>query len=298
MPTKVKILYNSNKVAEVEGGETAILPVAGLKMNTNIEVIVPESSSSSGSSGAEVATGTITINTVSGDSGSQYFYYTAYEGNTITPKTYTKDASASATINNIVVGSVITYDGYCGIDYNLSGGIEFVGDIENTANRMTKVWKITGSSGTLDPYHDCCFDGESKVLMADNTEKALVDIAIGDMVMTYDEITGEAASNEVTALGTVELRNITEITLEDDTVIRMNKYHPMWTEEGWKSIVGYKGMPRLTTNDKLMNNSNEYVAIKSIEDIEIDTTTYYTLKVANNNNFYVNGILAQGKDKD
>lgn len=47
-----------------------------------------------------------------------------------------------------------------------------------------------------------------------------------------------------------------------------------------------------------MNNKGDYVAIKSIEEVEINTATYYTIKVANNNNFYVNGYLAQGKDKD
>jgi hypothetical protein len=134
--------------------------------------------------------------------------------------------------------------------------------------------------------------------MADNTEKALIDVVVGDMVMTYDEITRTSAANEVTALGTVELSNITELTLVDGTVIYMNKYHPMWTEEGWKSIVGYKGLPRLTAEDKLLNNNGEYVAIKSIDYADTNKQTYYTLKVANNNNFYVNGYLAQGKDKD
>lgn len=245
-----------------------------------------------------IDTGSITINGASGYSGSQYFYYTAYEGNTITPKTYTKDASASATLNNVVVGSIITYDGYCEIDYNLSGGIQFMGDIRNTANQMAKVWKMIGSSGTLQPYADCCFDGTSQILMADGTEKALADVAIGDMVMTYDEVTGEAASNEVTALGTADLGHIAIITLEDKTEIRLNPYHPMWTNEGWKSLIGYKGLPFLTENDKLMNNSGDYVGIKAIEEVDVDKETYYTIKVANNNNFYVNGYLAQGKDKE
>lgn len=42
MSEKVQILYNSNNVAEVEGGKTATLPVAGMKMQTNIDVIVPK----------------------------------------------------------------------------------------------------------------------------------------------------------------------------------------------------------------------------------------------------------------
>jgi hypothetical protein len=134
--------------------------------------------------------------------------------------------------------------------------------------------------------------------MADGDTKALVDVKIGDMVMTYNEATGATEVNEVTALGSVELAGITQITLEDDAIIRMNRYHPMWTEEGWKSLTRYKNLPKLTIDDKLINTNGEYVAIQSIEEINIEEETYYTIKVANNNNFYINGYLAQGKDKD
>jgi intein/homing endonuclease len=47
-----------------------------------------------------------------------------------------------------------------------------------------------------------------------------------------------------------------------------------------------------------LNSEGKYIGIKSIENVVIDEATYYTLKVEGNNNFYVNGILAQGKDKD
>lgn len=248
--------------------------------------------------GGSIPTGTITINAISGYTGTQYFYYTAYENNAIVPKTYSKQPSASATLSNVVIGSVLTYDGYCSIDYGFSGGIEFVGDIRNTAYQMSKVWKMTGTTAALSPYSDCCFDGASQILMADNTTKSLVDVAIGDRVITYNETTQIEEPNEVISLGTADLGHIAAITLEDGTAIRLNPYHPMWTENGWKSLIGHKGLPILTQSDKLMNKNGEYVAIKSIENIDIETETYYTLKVANNNNFYVNGYLAQGKDKD
>lgn len=145
--------------------------------------------------------------------------------------------------------------------------------------------------------HDCCFDGASKVLLPNGATKALVDVNIGDTVMSYNETTGAIEENKVTALGTVELRRATQITLEDDTVIRMNIYHPLYTQDGWRSITGYNGLPELTIEDKLLNSEGEYIGIKGIENVVIDEATYYTLKVEGNNNFYVNGILAQGKDK-
>lgn len=260
--------------------------------------------SGGGSSGGNisVATATVEVDSQSSDydSSNTHFYYTAYENGEIRGKTVDSNAAQGATLENVVVGTYLIYhcNGNIAISPNGSGAT-WLDDIDFTAYNMAHVFRID-TTGTINfgTYTDCCFDGQSKVLMADNTEKALVDIAIGDMVMTYDEITGVSTTNEVTALGTVELNNSTNLTLEDGTVIHMNKYHPMWTESGWKSIVGYKGIPRLTTEDKLLNNNGEYVAIKSIEKVEIEKETYYTIKVANNNNFYVNRYLAQGKDKD
>ena len=244
-------------------------------------------------SGTTVSTGTLELRAVPGES---EIWVPRLSGSSITYGHYT---SGNQSISSVILNAPFFI--YMGLGsapyiYKDTSGVTDIGSDLNDAGYYSGV--LTSSSGYVDFWYDCCFDGQSKVLMADNTEKALADVAIGDMVMTYDEITGASAANEVTALGTVELNNITEIVLEDDTVIRMNVYHPMWTEEGWKSVVGYKGLPRLTTEDKLLNNNGEYVAIKSIERADIDKQTYYTLKVANNNNFYVNGYLAQGKDKD
>ena len=251
------------------------------------------SSGGGGSSGTAISTGTLELRAIPGES---QIWVPRLNNNSITYGHYT---SGNQSITNVILNAPFFI--YMGLGsspyiYEDTSSVTDIGSDLNDAGYYAGV--LTSASGYVDFWYDCCFDGQSKVLMADNTEKALADVVVGDMVMTYDEITGASAANEVTALGTVELDNIAEITLEDDTVIRMNIYHPMWTEEGWKSIVGYKGLPRLTTEDKLLNNNGEYIAIKLVERVDIDKQTYYTLKVANNNNFYVNGYLAQGKDKD
>ena len=254
--------------------------------------IATQTGSDSGSSGPAVSTGTLQLNAIPGES---QIWVPRLNNDSITYGHYT---SGNQSITNVILNAPFFI--YMGAPdyyfYEDTSGVTDIGSDLSGAGYYVGV--LTSSSGSVRFWDDCCFEGESRILMADNTEKALVDVAIGDIVMTYDEITGASAANEVTALGTVKLNNSTELTLEDGTVIRMNVYHPMWTEEGWKSIVGYKGMPRLTAEDKLLNNNGEYVAIKSIEEVEIEKETYYTIKVANNNNFYVNGYLAQGKDKD
>lgn len=208
--------------------------------------------------------------------------------------------SDSTTISDVIVGAPFTLYAETVSDNNylIIENTNEIGEIHYDSASEIYIGYLQSSSGGIWAQKDCCFDGTSWVLMSDGTHKALSDLAIGDTIMTYNEETGTIDANEVTALGTAALRAIKILTLEDGTEIRMNAYHPMWTEEGWKSIIGYKGLPILTTEDKLLNSSGEYVAVKEICSETIDKETYYTIKIANNNNFYVNGYLAQGKDKD
>jgi hypothetical protein len=263
-------------------------------------------SGGTGGGGGLTTVDTATVNVNGYASGSSYgsgethFYYTASENGQIVAKHVTSTATRGATLYDVVVGTYVVYhcDGSVAISSD-DDGATWINDISWTAYNMSIVYQIN-TTGTIrfSGYTDCCFEGTSQILMADGTTKNLSEISIGEKLITYNEQTGVNEINEVTALGTAAVNHNTIIVLEDGTIIQMNKYHPLWTEDGWKSIVRHRNLPKLTEADKLMNNNGDYVAIKSIEEVEIDTATYYTIKVANNNNFYVNGYLAQGKDKD
>jgi hypothetical protein len=243
--------------------------------------------------GGAVDTGTLTLDSIVSDG---YILIAVPRTNSSGDRIYSFYDHGDQTITNVRLNEpffisieVSTYaytktSGITAISYDISNG-NYVG-------------MLSASSGSISIWPDCCFDGGSRVLLPNGATKALVDINIGDTVMSYNETTGAIEENKVTALRTVQLKRATEITLEDDTVIRMNIYHPLYTQDGWKSITRYNGLPELTIEDKLLNSEGEYIGIKSIENVVIDEATYYTLKVEGNNNFYVNGILAQGKDKD
>lgn len=271
--------------------------------NAFIAIATQTSSGSGGGSGApSILTSTVTINAFGSDpygySGNTDFYYTAFENGAIVAKHTSSNAANAVTLNNVVVNTHLTYNCIGGIALGPSSGASWVTDLTFTGSQMSQIFEITSTSARFSTYTDCCFEGTSQILLADSTTKNLSEISIGEKLITYNEQTGINEINEVTALGTAPVNHNTIIVLEDDTIIQMNKYHPLWTEDGWKSIVRHRNLPKLTEADKLMNNNGDYVAIKSIEEVEIDTTTYYTIKVANNNNFYVNGYLAQGKERD
>lgn len=272
--------------------------------SNNTERVGDWSGGTGGGGLTTVDTATVNVNGYASGSGTgtgtTHFYYTASENGQIVAKHVTSTATSGATLYDVVVGTYVVYhcDGSVAISPD-NGGATWIDDISWTAYNMSIVYQInTTGTITFSGYTDCCFEGTSQILMADGTTKNLSEISIGEKLMAYNEQTGVNEINEVTALGTAAVNHNTTIVLEDDTIIQMNKYHPLWTEDGWKSIVRHRNLPKLTEADKLMNNNGDYVAIKSIEEVEIDTATYYTIKVANNNNFYVNGYLAQGKDKD
>ena len=223
-------------------------------------------------------------------------------GNLVTTYEYSAGTgSGNITYNNVVLNMPITWFA-SGIKLVTSSSFsnKFDDYVYSSGYKVTMVYNLLASSATVSvTTYDCCFAPESQVLMADGNTKAVVDVEIGDKVLTYNEISGEQETNEVTALGNVKLQDYTQITMANGDIIKMNKYHPLWTEDGWKSLTRHENMPELTESDKLLTTNGEYMAIDSIETInDMELKTYYTLKVANNNNFYVNGYLAQGKDKD
>lgn len=259
-----------------------------------ITVATPEG----GGTDLNVETGTLTL--MAPEGGSVYVPY--YDGS-IKHNTYTLAPNVSTTINNVILKAPFTLilsnndNLYYIVDSQ--SNVSFIYDDAISTNPSVFVATLTSDTGSIILMLDCCFDGSSLVLMGDGTTKALANVQVGDEVMTYNETTQEMESNKVTALGDVKIRNIARIILDDGTKLSMNIYHPLYTEDGWKSLTEYKGLPKLTLNDKLLTSSGEYIRIKGIDMIqETEVETYYTLKVNGNNNFYVNNILAQGKDKD
>lgn len=73
-----------------------------------------------------------------------------------------------------------------------------------------------------------CFLADQKILMADGTLKAIVDIKQGDIVQ------GRWGVNNVTALDVTEVGNRFMYLLND--VCFVDPGHPIWTKEGWQVI--------------------------------------------------------------
>lgn len=135
----------------------------------------------------------------------------------------------------------------------------------------------------------CCFVAGTQVWMSDGKTKKIEEVDVGDFVMSYNEETKEYQIAEVVGLITnPNTTDLARLNLVDGTNVEMNAYHPVYTEEGWKSLTQYEGLPLLTQNDKILSNNGEFLSISSIERwIEENPITTYNLSIKQNHNFFV-----------
>src|SRR6201986_2182909 len=116
---------------------------------------------------------------------------------------------------------------------------------------------------TINPYRGCqhscryCSWGETPILMADGTVKAIADLRVGDRIYgtVRDGYYRRYVTTEVLAHWST-VKPAYRITLEDGTKLIASDDHRFLTQRGWKHVTGAEQgpdqRPFLTTNNKLM----------------------------------------------
>ena len=159
-----------------------------------------------------------------------------------------------------------------------------------------KAIQITMKNATSDvklnisvTVNECCFVPGTQVKMADGKTKNIEDVNVGDMVLSYNEENKKYENCAVTGLITnPNTTNIARVNLKDGTKIEMNEYHPIYTQDGWKSLTNYKGLPTLTKNDKILSTNNEFIEISSIDCWKEETPIItYNLSIEKTHNYFV-----------
>lgn len=132
----------------------------------------------------------------------------------------------------------------------------------------------------------------------DNT-KNIEDMQIGDYVLSYNLFTHKNYIAKVKRL--IIHHNTTDkaiLTCENGTILTMREYHPLLTDNGWKSLTGYNKYPVLQIGDNL-KTVNGYTKLINVEIQQVKPIDTYTLNVIDldetfdddtNDNFYANGI--------
>src|SRR6185437_16663678 len=116
---------------------------------------------------------------------------------------------------------------------------------------------------TINPYRGCshactyCAVGDTPILMADGTARALADLRVGDAIYgtVRDGRYRRYVRTEVLAHWST-VKRAYRVTLEDGTRLITSGDHRFLTRRGWKHVTGAEQgpdqRPFLTTNNKLM----------------------------------------------
>lgn len=152
-------------------------------------------------------------------------------------------------------------------------------------------YAVLSGGDVCDPK--CCFVAGTKV-KTPNGEHTIETLKVGDYITTYNEETKQYEPNKV--LRKLINRNVTELAtlkLSNGETLQFNAYHPLLTENGYKSLTCHNDLPLLTKEDKLVGGITiEKIVVENLE----EPIAAYNLLVENNNNFIVNGVIALGKD--
>lgn len=168
------------------------------------------------------------------------------------------------------------------VNYTTSGNINYVSSF-----MQRKLFSVTGD-GSLSVSTSCCFTPDTLILMSDGTYKQIIDVQVGDSVRCWDEEIHEVTDGIVERTITNEYTtDMARITFIDGTSVEFNAYHPLYTQDGWKSLTGYDGLPVLTATDTLLSSDGECIIVASIDRWTCEPITTYNLDIEECDNFFV-----------
>ena len=150
-----------------------------------------------------------------------------------------------------------------------------------------------------------CFIAGTEIALDGGDYKNVEDIVTGDIVITYNEGTGEQEAKKVYETVSPVHDDIVTYTLADGSSVTSTYDHPYYTE----SLELKSSNPDQTNElydideevsqiglgDVLIKLDGTKSAITGISAGPVEDTQTYLLRVEDNHNFYANGILVHNK---
>lgn len=135
----------------------------------------------------------------------------------------------------------------------------------------------TGSGG--------CFTSDTKILMADGTQKNISDIKKGDHVISYDVEKGERVVNEVDELLVHPNNSEGYFILNGNLKVTPNHVVYVQNKKEWLPT------KELAVGDSMLNADGKKVTINSITKVEKTQTVYNLHLTKEPHNFFAEGLL-------
>jgi hypothetical protein len=146
------------------------------------------------------------------------------------------------------------------------------------------------------PYEiGSCFTGETSVLMADGTSRAIAELSEGDEVLAFDVDENALRAEKVISLHRVASKPYLELSFtHGGPTLKVTAEHPFYSDGKWLAAASLKvGSPVVcATPDAGGVAAAEVTGVKAPEDL----ATVYNLSVSGCHTFFVEGVLVHNKN--
>lgn len=148
-----------------------------------------------------------------------------------------------------------------------------------------------------------CFPAGTGVDMEGGQSKNIEDVEVGDRVVSQDE-QGNKSVSTVTKLDQPVRDHMCQINYTDGKTLRLTDEHPLYTEDGWKSInpdSTYKDVPDLPVTalqkgDKVAKSDGGEAEVDYFGCWSESVQTYNLILDGGVNTYFADGYLAHNKD--
>ena len=125
-------------------------------------------------------------------------------------------------------------------------------------------------------YTNCCFTAGTQVQTdLDGNTKNIEEFKKGDTIVSYNVDTGEFYLTEVQGLVIhPDTVNMAEVTFADGQKLVMNAYHPVLTDEGFKSLTNFNGFETLEVGDLAKTTAGYSIVTEIVRYIGEPVNTY------------------------
>lgn len=155
-------------------------------------------------------------------------------------------------------------------------------------NGETAPYTYQCTSSTIEYVCGCsfnCFLAGTEISLADGTTKPVEDIAVGDVVLAYDEASGEMKPD---AVKQVHRPTLVDSYLVVNERLHLTSAHPVLSDGAWVEIGD------LRVGDSLTAADGGTVTIDSIEEVR-EPVTVYNFAVNPYGTYVADGIIVHNK---
>ena len=185
---------------------------------------------------------------------------------------------------------------------------EFAGHMETTDEKLSKLvagspWRISVIADGEDPPPPpgCCFTAGTKIAMADGTYNKIEDVAIGDLVLSYDIESGQIIPSVVLELSSPFRDHYYIMSFESGESLNLTGDHPVRIIKSGTEVWGAINPAASSVTNILIEPGDVAVAlggyrrITTIRKVPGRIKTYNLSNVKDTHTFFAEGVVVHNE---